>query len=48
MWISKIDLPSPLEYSKLFLIVGAKIITLSEVFLNICKEVFNYIKNAWG
>ena len=50
MWINKIDFPSPLEFSKLFLIVEVKIVTLYEVVLNICKGTIsnNYITNAWG
>lgn len=40
-----IGLPS-LQFSKLCLMVGAKIITLFDVVLNVCKE--NYIINGEG
>lgn len=34
LWVSTIDFPSPIEFSKLYLMIEAKIITLSIVAPN--------------
>ena len=35
IWVNSISVPSPFEFSKLCLMVEAKIITLSDVVLNV-------------
>lgn len=37
-WATAIAFVSPLEFSKLFLMVEAKITTLSNVVLNVCRR----------
>ena len=36
---------SPLEFSKLYLTVEVKILTVSDVVLNVCRETFKTITN---